>query len=84
MSYMVDRDGVAWGPYSLEELQQKVLANEFALTDRACDHTGGVWLPISKLIAGHTGDMAIITSGKIDASTIFSSIKRALFRRSPQ
>lgn len=78
---MVERDGVAFGPYSFEELQQKVTANEFALTDRACDCEGGVWLPISKLFAGHTGNMAVITSGKVDASSIFASLKR-IFTRS--
>jgi hypothetical protein len=80
MAYMVDRDGIVIGPYSLEDLQRKIAANEIALTDRACDQEGGVWLPISKLLAGHTGDMAVITSGKVDASTIVASFRRFLSR----
>ena len=81
MPYMVDRDGIVVGPYSLEDLQQKVMAGDFALTDRACDQTGGTWLPISKLLSGHTGAMAVITTGKVDASTILASIKRSWFKR---
>jgi hypothetical protein len=81
MAYMIDRgDGMVIGPFSLEDLQRKVADNELALTDRACPQEGGVWLPVSKLLAGHTGDMALITSGKIDASTIFASFKRFLSR----
>jgi hypothetical protein len=83
MPYMVERDGMAFGPYSLEDLQQKVIDNEFALTDRACDDKGGIWLPLSKLFAGHTGDLAVITSGRVDASTIFASLKRKFFRSQP-
>jgi hypothetical protein len=87
MPYMVDRDGIAMGPYSREDLEQKVAQGVLELTDRACDQTGGTWLPISKLLAGHTGDLAVITSGKkINFSTILAPIlapiKRALPRRS--
>ncbi len=87
MPYMVDRDGIAMGPYSLEDLKEKIALGVIELTDRACDHTGGTWLPISKLLAGHTGEMALITSEtRINFSTtfasIFAQIKRALPRRS--
>lgn len=86
MPYMVDRDGVAMGPYSREELERKVALGVLEITDRACDQSGGTWLPISKLLAGHTGDLALITSGnKINFSTILAPIldpiKRALPRR---
>ena len=53
---IVGRDGVASGPYSLEELQKKVRMNLLSPTDRACDQQGGVWLPVSKVLAGHTGE----------------------------
>jgi hypothetical protein len=81
MPYMVDHDGIVMGPYSLEDLQRKVAANELALTDQACDKEGGVWLPLSKLLTGHTGNMAVITSGRIDASTIWASLKRMFNRQ---
>jgi hypothetical protein len=78
---MVDHNGVALGPYSLEDLRTKVRRNELSPTDRACDQQGGIWLPVSKVLAGYTGGMAVITSRKIDAATIFASIRRGLFRK---
>jgi hypothetical protein len=81
MAYMVDRDGVALGPYSREELREKVRSNELLPTDRACHQSGGIWLPVSKVLARHSDDTAEAPPGKVDGSTIFASIRRAILRR---
>jgi hypothetical protein len=75
MPYMVDRDGVALGPYSLEDLQQKLVDNELTLSDRACDHAGGAWVPLSKLFAERAIAIPGVTTEKSDGPKILSFIK---------
>ena len=50
MAYMVEHDGKVVGPFTVEELNQRVQSKEIAPTDLACDQYVGQWLPVSNLI----------------------------------
>jgi hypothetical protein len=50
MPYMVEHGGTVIGPFTLEELNQRVRSNEIATTDLACDQQVGHWLPVSSLL----------------------------------
>jgi hypothetical protein len=50
MPYMVEHDGKVVGPFTLEELNERVKSNEIAATDLACDQYVGQWLPVLNLL----------------------------------
>lgn len=49
MGYMVERDGGVVGPYSQDDLKERLASGYFALTDMACDQDSGRWKPLSAL-----------------------------------
>lgn len=50
MAYLVEHDGTTLGPFSHDELPRRVSANEFALTDLACDEYHGRWMTLSEIL----------------------------------
>ena len=49
MGYMVERDGGVVGPYSRDDLEERLQSGQFDLTDMACDQETGRWKPLSAL-----------------------------------
>jgi hypothetical protein len=49
MGYMVERDGGVVGPYSRDDLKERLESGQFVLTDMACDQESGHWKPLSAL-----------------------------------
>ena len=48
MKYMVEHDGGVVGPYDLDQLKERLESNYLALSDMACEDTGGRWRPLSE------------------------------------
>lgn len=50
MGYMIEHDSRVMGPYTLDELKERVEQNLFVLSDLVCDQFAGQWMPLSRLI----------------------------------
>lgn len=49
MGYMVERLGGVVGPYSQDDLKERLESGYFSITDMACDEHAGHWKPLSAL-----------------------------------
>lgn len=74
MAYLVESGGRTLGPFSLDELPDRVQAREFALTDLACDEYHGRWMPVDELLTHGPAEIKTIPNTLDQSRTILSAV----------